>query len=503
MYDLKAEITAPGGKTVQLLCQQGKVSVQDPDLSKWEDRFAEFTPVWYGLRGQKVTFLSSKEQEGLRQGFLLRPGKMAKQNHLYLFCAPEPGAVPRILSASDQDILDYQNDYELRKNSLAGTDSRHTMSKEFWALPKPGQTKPMFWLEADGHLVLGMSQYLRTTFRYRLSEFLPERQKEQMSRMLLDYPNAILGYIDADTKTAYRSRIRVSDFSAPAGTRPGREQRAILAQPKATFFGGYACLVREKEENSSSAPADYNDSDSNGHTQLRGYKQYWLKQQESFSPTDSGKGNVLSVLRPLPKGTRFTGTIRYQNLHEDELGLLLWALLLDEGCFQSIGMGKALGLGRMRVQLDALIEEDSALYTRLDASAVPAADPQSRARELIRAYETYVSGELARSSATSRKKGNKKPPSLRSNPSVKGLLYLRRTVVENRYPYRNMELERFRKAELPLPLLQEFQKQENDRKTQPAALATKPARPSRATGRGGYGQGLSALAGLLSEDSSE
>ena len=42
----------------------------------------------------------------------------------------------------------------------------------------------------------------------------------------------------------------------------------------------------------------------------------------------------------MKKGTTFSGTIRFKNLKEDELGLLLWSLLLNDGCYQSIGMGK-------------------------------------------------------------------------------------------------------------------------------------------------------------------
>lgn len=77
--------------------------------------------------------------------------------------------------------------------------------------------------------------------------------------------------------------------------------------------------------------------------QLRGYKLYWLKEAGAAS-TDKEK--AASKLRPLPAGTVFSGVIRYRNLRPDELGLLLWALRLENGCFQSVGMGKPYGYGR-------------------------------------------------------------------------------------------------------------------------------------------------------------
>lgn len=457
--------------------------LEDAGLQDWEEKYACYAPVWYSLRGQTVALLSAQPEDGLCRGWLLRPGIMHGQNHLYLFCAPEKDAPVRTLDNSHTDILDYLADYEMRQNSLSGTDARHKMDKAFWQLPKPGETKPMFWLETDGHLVLGMSQYLRTSYRRSLKECLPEIH--QQDRLMLDYPNSVLGF--ADSKTSYRSRVRVGDFSAPQGTQKGQKQEAILGNPKPTFFGGYA--VHSNSENDTAA--SYNEDD----TQLRGYKQYWLKKDAQFPPVEEKREKVASTLRPLPTGTRFTGTIRYENLHEDELGLLLWALLLEDGCCQSIGMGKPFGLGRMSVQLDAMTEETGALYTRLDAAADPIADPQARARQLIRKYQEYADGLLAQNSQQEGKK-SKNTPSLEKDPSVKGLLYLRRKVVDNQYPYNNMELGEFRKAEVPLPLLREFRHAD---KQVPEATLPRQQRSDgkKQTGRGGRSKGFANLAELL------
>lgn len=69
-------------------------------------------------------------------------------------------------------------------------------------------------------------------------------------------------------------------------------------------------------------------------------------------------------MRPMKKGTAFSGTIRFKNLEEDELGLLLWSLVLNDGCYQSIGMGKPYGFGRMSVKLDKLrLFDFAALYS--------------------------------------------------------------------------------------------------------------------------------------------
>ena len=158
-------------------------------------------------------------------------------------------------------------------------------------------------------------------------------------------------------------------------------------------------------------------------------------------------------------------------------------------------MGKPLGLGRMSVQLDGMTEETGALYTRLDVAADPIADPQARARQLIRKYQEYADGLLALNSQQEGKK-SKNTPSLVKDPSVKGLLYLRRKVVDNQFPYNNMELGEFRKAEAPLPLLREF---ESSDKTAQEAPPPRQQRGSaqKQTGRGGRSKGFANLAELL------
>lgn len=100
----------------------------------------------------------------------------------------------------------------------------------------------------------------------------------------------------------------------------------ILGEPKPSYYPGY--VVGGKH---------YNHED----FRLRGYKQYWLKEVEATD--DNGKPRAATTIRPLPRGTKFSGTIRYKNLTEAELGLLLWCLRLEKGCYQSVGMAKPYG----------------------------------------------------------------------------------------------------------------------------------------------------------------
>lgn len=151
--------------------------------------------------------------------------------------------------------------------------------------------------------------------------------------------------------------------------------------------------------------------------QLNGFKQYWLKDVE-FPLPQSGNEKVLTTLRPMKKGTTFSGTIRFKNLKEDELGLLLWSLLLNDGCYQSIGMGKPYGFGRMSVKLDNLrLFDFAALYS---ASGFESAGRTAECKPFIQAYKQFMNDNKS-----------KTVPEMDDRPEIKDFFYLKKTIRED------------------------------------------------------------------------
>ena len=157
---------------------------------------------------------------------------------------------------------------------------------------------------------------------------------------------------------------------------------------------------------------------------LSGYKQYWLKEVEKTSVAQD-KDKVGTTLRPLPPGTVFRGSVRFKNLRRDELGLLLWCLLLKEGCFQSIGMGKSYGYGRMSVVLEELrLLSPQRLYGA-DLAAVPWTVDTPNIQAYIAEYDRYA-GELL--SAGKNKKKKAKNASERNE--IKDFFYIRSKILQ-------------------------------------------------------------------------
>lgn len=337
--------------------------------------------VYYRAEGDRVKEIRPAvgEKNGLRRGTLLYTGKPVRSwnrqtgrledhpNHLYLIPEADWSAQP--LTLDEDDVLSYMEDFEKRRNVLG-------RNRNFWNLPLEGREKPVFYVQYEGHVYFGMSRFLRIGYRYPLSCGLPESHKAGMDK--LDFPRAILGYVSKNSGS-YRSRVSFGDFAADGEAYEMPPISMILGEPKPSYYPGY--VVGGKH---------YNHED----FRLRGYKQYWLKEVEATD--DNGKPRAATTIRPLPRGTKFSGTIRYKNLTEAELGLLLWCLRLEKGCYQSVGMAKPYGYGRMRLTIDAIKEfEAPALY---DSGSFLVSDTKRDAagvEEYIKKYCDYAEQHLA------------------------------------------------------------------------------------------------------------
>ena len=64
------------------------------------------------------------------------------------------------------------------------------------------------------------------------------------------------------------------------------------------------------------------------------------------------------TIAPLPAGRRFLFPIAFTNLKEWELGILLFALELAEGCAQRLGHGKDLGLGSVQIRVYDILKRE-------------------------------------------------------------------------------------------------------------------------------------------------
>jgi len=64
------------------------------------------------------------------------------------------------------------------------------------------------------------------------------------------------------------------------------------------------------------------------------------------------------TVQPALTGSAFTFKVDYTDLADDELGLLLYSLALEDGVCHKIGLGKPAGLGSAQIEIVALTEHD-------------------------------------------------------------------------------------------------------------------------------------------------
>lgn len=406
---------------------------KDPVVAPWANHYTFEKPVWYRLSGSKVADIRTVETEGYLRGVLLSPGVMRNQNRLYLFPAEDPDASRQQLTA--EEVLAYQEDVKMKWNGLKGTDRAHPMDPQFWTMPKSGGVKAVFYAkDSKGFTSIGTSQFLRIGYAYALGHGLPEKHRENRDSTQLDYAHSMLGYAREDA--AYRSRVSVGDLVASGSPQTMAQVPIMLGGPKPSFTAGY-----------SKQGKDYNQED----FQLNGIKQYWMKPVQSSG--DVKNDRAASGMYPLPAGTQFTGTIRYRNLHEDELGLLLWCLRLDENCFQTIGMGKPYGFGRVKIQIDGLQEFDmDNLYRDLTAGTVQRGETAGRVDKLICAYDAYACGQPGI-------KPKKGAATLRSKAHIKDFLYMKSTVRSDTDAVSYLSLSEHRNIRDSLPTVADIRKE--------------------------------------------
>jgi len=241
--------------------------------------------------------------------------------------------------------------------------------------------EPVFFLQDDskktednpeGLVFLGRAQMFRFPYDLSPSELVPE----PIRNAGLDLAEAMFGLVGKDKK-AIKGRVFFEDAVASDGGPEWLEDvivPRILSSPKMTTFQHYLTqdAGREKDKLTTYLNGDQ--------TTIRGHKLYWHRwnsnqglaqvkepqQHDQLLQDLSGRNprdSQHTLIKPVKAGVTFKGRIRFENLTDPELGALLSALELPEGCAHRLGMGKPLGLGSVRISTQLHLIDRSRRYT--------------------------------------------------------------------------------------------------------------------------------------------
>jgi CRISPR-associated protein (TIGR03986 family) len=256
---------------------------------------------------------------------------------------------------------------------------------------------PCFYLLDKGKLVfLGPTLFFRVPYQRSTVDFVPAGSTEG-----LDLCESLFGVVDPEPR---RGRVSFDDAlmepveggGSPflGGTNDGRRTPGILSAPKPTSFQSYLVQPegtgdrRDLKGYSSSTPEE---------TVLRGFKRYWHRGEPArvdLSPELPPEGDTQhTVIRPVRAGVTFRGRLRFENLTLLELGALLAALELPNGCRHQLGLGKPLGLGSVRLRSTVHLVDPRERYRSLDATGeLPAAERDERLAAAREAFREAIVG---------------------------------------------------------------------------------------------------------------
>jgi len=231
--------------------------------------------------------------------------------------------------------------YTQKQNpNSSGVDKRY----EYYELPEAGKKKPVFYIKNNDSVIFGFTPYLRLPADGDIHGGIPESHRNYSGR---DFVDAIFGWQNFRTKVSFLDALCVSPQVQEV------RYQMVLSQPKPSWYRGYIKQTKENELESYCTP----------NYQIRGRKFYWLKESADEEATKSSlrsnNKNISTTMYCYKEGTKFMGKVCFDNLSDEELGLLIYSLKQGdtEGYF-NIGMGKPYGLGKCRIRIKKLVVYD-------------------------------------------------------------------------------------------------------------------------------------------------
>jgi len=315
------------------------------------------------LRFRKVHQARCINAPGYRQAKLVVTGPMAGKHLEFVFldCPTNPAPIPILGEVWKR----FHDDGQLTQWQEKTFPKDSSSSRRRAIKGHVGEAEPVFFLTDPRGEVLFFGRAQMFRFPYDLSprDLVPTDLRDAE----LDLAESMFGPVPErrSTATAIKSRLAFEDAVA-TGDEPSQGWfdelivPGILSSPKPTTFQHY---LTQDEPEDQRALKTYLRGD---HTVIRGHKLYWhrwdiearisqvkkldnhdqlLNDLQQPAPSDSQH----TIMRPVRDGVSFSGRIRFSNLTDIELGALLGALRLPDGCAHKLGMAKPLGLGSVHI----------------------------------------------------------------------------------------------------------------------------------------------------------
>lgn len=363
------------------------------------------------LRFRNVHSASSTPAPGLQKGTLVITGDMQHKHLEFVFLDEKVNEYP----VNEEIIRRFQDDDQVTKWQAdaypKNKPSRACRQQDGYL--RDGE--PVFFLlNNDGKTVrfFGRAQMFRLPYENSPLNFVPSQLRDT-SRT--DIAEAIFGYVNGKEprEKSCAGRVFISDCTLKPNQKEKiksslakKPQSILLSSPKPTTFQHYLVQQDVTQGNLKHYASNPPTGNEPGETVIRGHKLYWHKPAHIEDSSDASDTQT-SLIKPIDSGIEFTFTIRFENLSDVELGALLWVLSLssdksqtletgkpgEKYCF-SLGMGKPLGMGAVKIDYELYLSDRSERYKKLFDGNLWHTDEQNHKNteeaDCVKAFENFI-----------------------------------------------------------------------------------------------------------------
>lgn len=394
-------------------------SADFPELKRFDD--SGYLPQNIQISYQKITKPKGRyiaedvtipKQYPLNQGTLVTSGNMKETSdsesesiRTYQCVVFAPNPHPNKTYIIDPDAIDHY------LNALTDFQKEPPFDKKLGMLQ---EGHPVFYCQPQqGNVVtlFGHSPYFRIPYSpdgdgkaATVVDFIPEHLRDDS---VIDIAEAIFGFArhtqQPEGKEQSRAgRIYVSDATCETSSdqvfmNQGVITPKILASPKPTTYQHY--LVQPEETNADKSKLKHYASQPTEETVIRGHKLYWHKgsNPDIQHPKPDKNEDTQTQIKPINPGVKFKFTIRFENLTNVELGALIWILDIaqNDNYRLSLGMGKPLGMGAVKIASSLYLSKRKARYSKLfNNNSWEIAEDLDDNPDYQQVFENYILQEL-------------------------------------------------------------------------------------------------------------
>lgn len=306
-----------------------------------------------------------------------------KTHHYFVSAEMETSVSP--IPIEDDYIEAYRND--LARNSIQNKKlkEKNKPGFSFYELDDKeiSEKGKLFFYKIDekGRLLgFGPTPYFRILYKNSVSKGIPYSVDSGY-----DFVKSMFGF--TDKSESYKSRISFQNAVITKEAGSYTKKMMVSGSPRGTAVQMYLDQSDKRKENL----ASYNDES----FRLRGYKVYWKRSKPMGYVSE--KDNMNTTYEIIKAGSVFSGSIYYNNLTKEELGLLLLSIQYknpettkhDETYL--IGGAKAYGFGKIRIDDIELYSDD----VRKSLLSLNATDEKKSADDIDN-YKKYYKDTLKR-----------------------------------------------------------------------------------------------------------